>query len=69
MFLDILKEHSYDFDQNTFFSFLMFIMQQKTWPKPYLQYKDLWVLSPVYNSTTDIQNNVGWSLENYYVEK
>lgn len=29
MFLDILKEHSYDFDQNTFFSFLMFIMQQK----------------------------------------
>lgn len=30
MFLDILKEHSYDFDQNTFFSFLMFIMQQKT---------------------------------------
>lgn len=29
MFLDILKEHSYDFDQNTVFSFLMFIMQQK----------------------------------------
>lgn len=47
----------------------MFIMQQKTWPKPYLQNKDLWVLSPVYNSTTDIQNNVGWSLENYYVEE
>lgn len=45
----------YDFDQNTFFSFLMFIMQQKTWHKPYLQNKDLWVLSPVYNSTTDIQ--------------
>lgn len=59
MFLDILKEHSYDFDQNTFFSFLMFIMQQKTWHKPYLQNKDLWVLSLVYNSTynstTDIQ--------------
>lgn len=55
MFLDILKEHSYDFDQNTFFFFFDVYNATKTWPKPYLQNKDLWVLSPVYNSTTDIQ--------------
>lgn len=55
MFLDILKEHSYDFDQNTFFSFLMFIMQQKHDINLIYKIKICKVLSPVYNSTTDIQ--------------